>query len=435
MPKFHFARRLGRRAHAPLRLLGAVVFCGPIAAFLAAHIWGSLLPTPGREPPRLANSAANVSDIVLSSKGAVSGWKFAVVGDLGRTYGIFLRALSDMKERDARFVVIAGDSVYSKTAEQYEYLQLKIAQARFDRPIFAALGNEDVAAPGDYRLFRHYLKGPNAGASRKAEVFIPFGRDYTERFAFLVPATPPYQAIFVFFDNAFAAPADEQIAWLEKILDEYRKQVRYAFLVSHQPVVQTHKNQQKVSSREYLRPYERSEAPKGAEPGTGPYELIGIDPGSQIVPVLRLPTDLESPAVQLPEPLRADYRRFYALLKKHKITAVFSGHIHGYARYQLGETDHFVSGGGGARLQYPEALHHYLEVVVGEEGVEVRPRLLHGSPDLAAKIERFMMVEIFLVFRNRPWLYGPAVLWIVSGVWLCYWRGQRRLRDPRGSTS
>ncbi len=96
-----------------------------------------------------------------------------------------------MKKNDILFVIIAGDSVYRKTAEQYEYLQRKVAQSQFNRPVFAAIGNEDVVARDDYALFRRYLAGANGTGQNGAIGFFPFGKGYTERFAFTVPPKRP----------------------------------------------------------------------------------------------------------------------------------------------------------------------------------------------------------------------------------------------------
>ncbi len=205
-------------------------------------------------------------------------------------------------------------------------------------------------------------------------------------------------------------------------MDQHRPSVRYVFLFGHQPIVKVARTIQTVPSPQYLIPYERVEDPSAGQlASTVAYELIRVDPGSQSIPSLTLPPALDSEsagATKLPEPFWQHYRGLYALLKKHKITAVFSGHLHGYRRYQIGETLHFVTGGGGARLQYPGSRHHYLEVEVRDDGINVRPRILGGDISALAGIEQFMIAEVFLFYRNNPWLYLVAVVWIVGGVWL-----------------
>jgi predicted phosphodiesterase len=369
-------------------------------------------------PRFLANSARNTSLIKIDPT-QQAAWKFAVIGDLGKRYEIFLRALSEMKRNDVRFVVITGDSVYRKTAEQYEYLQRKVTQSRFDRPILAAIGNEDMVARGDYALFRRYLAHGNA-ARDGLTGFFPFGKGYTERFAFTVPAEPPFQAMFVVWDNAFGAPSEDQTAWIEKLLEHYRRSVRYVFLFSHQPIVKAPRKIQTVPSAKYLMPHERLEDPKAGQGGPKIiYELIRIVPGSQSIPILEFPSNLDAPTEsELADPFQQHYRRFYAVLKEYRITAVFSGHLHGYRRYQIGDTLHFVTGGGGARLQYPGSRHHYLEVEVRNDGVTVRPRILDSEIGAVSTMEQVMISEVFLYFRNNVWLYGVALVWISAGVWL-----------------
>ena len=333
-----------------------------------------------------------------------------------------MRALSEMKENDIRFVLVTGDSVYRKTAEQYEYLQRKVAQSRFDRPIFVAIGNEDMGARGDYELFRRYLGGPNGAGQNSAPGFFPFGKAYSERFAFTVPAEAPFQAMFIVWDNAFGVPSEDQIAWINKLMDQHRQSVRYVFLFSHQPIVKVAQTIQTVPSPQYLIPYERVEDPEAGQLAAKVvYELIRVDPGSQSVPLLTLPSALESEAAgatKLPEPFSEHYRSLYAVLKKHKITSVFSGHLHGYRRYQIGETLHFVTGGGGARLQYPGSRHHYLEVEVRNDGIYVRPRILASDVSNLTRFEQVMIAEVFLYFRNNLWPYGVVIVWIVGGAWL-----------------
>jgi predicted phosphodiesterase len=403
----------------------------PIVTLAVAHVWGGFLLLQDNGARLLANTPDNVRRIDVAeaespSRGAV--WKFAVIGDLGKRYEIFLRALSEMQRNDIRFVVITGDLVYRKTAEQYEYLKLKIAQSGFDRPIFAAVGNEDVAVNADYSLFRRHLAGSIGTGQEAGPGIFPYGEGYTERFAFIVPGSMPSQAMFILWDNAFGTASKEQIAWIDRLMDQYRKSVRHVFLVSHQPIVGFSQVIQTVPSTEYLAPGERSEEPGSGSAGRQPsYELVRVDPASRDVPSLQWPAALEakSESEPWPRPFRRHYRPLYELVKKYRITAVFSGHLHGYRRYQIGDTLHFVTGGGGARLQYPESLHHYLEVEVRDTGVTARPRILNNSVSALTKIEQVLIAEIFLYFRNRAWLYGVAAVWIVAVPWLLR-AGKRR---------
>src|SRR6185503_17987802 len=198
-------------------------------------------------------------------------------------------------------------------------------------------------------------------------------------------------------------------------------------------IVRTFRRIQKVPSKEYLLPFERLEEP---DVTTGApklvYELIGIDSREGTIPLLNLPSSSGYPPQDPPRSLLwKDYGRFYDILKRFQITAVFSGHLHGYGRYQIGATRHFISGGGGARLQYPGARYHYLEVEIGDNGVDVRPRLISGETGAISKLEQVMVAEIFLVFQSHWWLYGMAFLWVgasVRLVGLC-----RRRVSPEGN--
>ncbi|TMA09416.1 MAG: hypothetical protein E6J89_13005 [Deltaproteobacteria bacterium] len=367
----------------------------------------------------LANTALNISHISLPTQKVgepTPGWKFAVLGDLGKRYEIFSDFLSQMKRDDIKFVIICGDLAYRITPEQYEYLHLKIAQSGFNRPIFAAIGHHDVTSKDDYGLFRRYLHGFDTHGKAQVISDLSYGAPYTERFAFLVPEDPPFQALFIIFDHVFAPPSQEQLSWIERLLKNYRSRVRQVFLFSHVPVIKAPKQIQKVPSKEWLMPYERMErqSPEGkiSEPL---YELIKIDPAATQTPLIPLTKriDPQTQQVTFPHPLLlGGYERLYELLDQYHITAIFSGDLHGYARYRLGSTPLFVSGGGGARLQYPEALYHYLQVEVSGEGINVRPVVLTVQTGLVAKVEQVMIAEIFLPLVHRPWLYIFLIVWV-----------------------
>jgi len=402
-----------------LRLLVVLALWVPVGVLGAAHFWGWLLSAHITTLPVLANSPLNVSRISIPSRHdgqAALTWKFAVLGDLGKRYEIFSRFLSQMKQDDMRFVILCGDLAYRITPEQYEYLHLKIIQSGFDRPIFAAVGNHDVAGQDDYGLFRHYV----GGLDRPKKIPIPhdlsYGDPYPERFAFVVPEQPPFAALFIIFDNIFGPPEREQLLWIEKLLETYRPQVRDVFLFSHVPIVEAPKQIQKVPSKEWLMPYERLEktTPDGKTANLV-YELIRVDPAtdqSPLIPVTRI-VDPRTGRLTFTHPrLLRDHDRFYQLLDRYKVTAIFSGDLHGYARYQIGSTLHILSGGGGASLQYPEALHHYLEVEVRANGMNVRPVVFMSKTSLMDRLEQIMIAEIFLFVVHRPRLYLLLAVWV-----------------------
>jgi len=402
-----------------VRLLLVLALWVPVGILGAAHLWGWLLSAYSRGLPILANTALNVSRISVPTQKAgepAPNWKFAVLGDLGKRYEIFSHFLSQMKQDDIKFVIICGDLAYRITPEQYEYLHLKIAQSGFDRPIFAAIGHHDVTSKDDYRLFRRYLGGLNTRRDSQGIINLSYGDPYTERFAFVVPEHPPFQALFIIFDHVFRPPDKEQLLWIEGLVKNYRSQVRHVFLFSHVPIVKAPKEIQKVPSKEWLMPYERlEEQSPDRKTATLVYELIKIDPGTNQTPLIPLTKSIDpqtkGPAFLHPLLLKG-YDPFYELLDRYKVTAIFSGDLHGYARYQIGSTLHFVSGGGGASLQYPEALHHYLQVEVRSDGINVRPVVVTDETGFMAKLEQVMIAEIFLPLVHRPWLYILLIVWV-----------------------
>jgi hypothetical protein len=389
---------------------------GPLIALVAAHIWGRLYFARDPDDSLLANSPRNVSRLALPD----SHWRFAVIGDLGKRYEILTRALVEMKQNDARLVWITGDLVYRKTAEQYRYLRHKVAQSGFDRPIFAAIGNEDMNQRGDYALFRRYLSASPGDGGAAAQSFFAFAPGYAERFAFVAPAKPPYQALFIALDNAFDVPTDEQLDWVEQVLRQFRRRVSHIFLFAHQPVVRVSKRLQRVRSRNDLMSSEQwvePETKSGARMKAR--GLIGIDPEAPGIPKLLLEALEEKSAPdRFPAPFLKNYRRLYKILGEYRVSAIFSGHLHGYGRYSVGNTLHFITGGGGARLHYPEARYHYLEVEVRGDKFSVRPKILPGDIGMTAKVEQIVIGEIYFFWQNRPWLYGVALLWLAGGLGL-----------------
>ena len=405
-----------------VRLLLALSLWVPLGVLGAVHLWGWRLHTFSRGRPILANTALNVSRISIPNPKpgeAPASWKFGVLGDLGRRYEIFSDFLSQMKRDDIKFVIICGDLAYRTTPEQYEYLHLKIAQSGFDRPIFAAIGHHDVVSKDDYGFFRRSLSRLDTHGKAQVSNNLSYGPPYIERFAFTLPEHPPFQALFIIFDHVFAPPDQEQLLWIERLLKNYRSQVRQVFLFSHVPIIKMPKQIQKVPSKDWLMPYERME--KGRDGGASKlsYELIKIDPAATQTPLIPLTKriDPQTQQVTFSHPLLLrGYEPLYELLDQYHVTAVFSGDLHGYARYQLGSILHFISGGGGARLQYPEALYHYLQVEVHGDGINVRPVVLAVHTGLMAKVEQGMIVEIFLPLIHRPWLYIFVIVWVVGCV-------------------
>jgi predicted phosphodiesterase len=65
---------------------------------------------------------------------------------------------------------------------------------------------------------------------------------------------------------------------------------------------------------------------------------------------------------------------FMALMVEQQVDYVFAGHIHAYAREERDGVVYIITGGAGAplyRTDHPEAYHHYLQVTVRGEEVEI----------------------------------------------------------------
>jgi predicted phosphodiesterase len=65
---------------------------------------------------------------------------------------------------------------------------------------------------------------------------------------------------------------------------------------------------------------------------------------------------------------------FMALMVEHQVDYVFAGHIHAYAREERDGVVYIITGGAGAplyRTGHPEAYHHYLQVTIRGEEVEI----------------------------------------------------------------
>ncbi len=57
---------------------------------------------------------------------------------------------------------------------------------------------------------------------------------------------------------------------------------------------------------------------------------------------------------------RPHAERLHALFAKHKVSAVFSGHIHSLLNTEKDGVNYIISGGGGSKLKAEDDAHHYL---------------------------------------------------------------------------
>lgn len=117
------------------------------------------------------------------------------------------------------------------------------------------------------------------------------------------------------------------------------------------------------------------------------------------------------------------YRRLYDLAPALKIRRVFSGNLHAYRRIEIQGVPYVVCGGGGAKLQSPEAFHHYVEVTVEGDAVRDEVVRLPTAGGLADELDRFSYIYIWPRLRDHPalaaalaTLVGGAIFWQIRGV-------------------
>jgi Icc-related predicted phosphoesterase len=66
---------------------------------------------------------------------------------------------------------------------------------------------------------------------------------------------------------------------------------------------------------------------------------------------------------------------FLALMEKHQVAHVFTGHIHAYSQEERNGTVYTVTGGGGAPLkedEHPNSFYHYVQVTVDGEQIQTQ---------------------------------------------------------------
>lgn len=111
---------------------------------------------------------------------------------------------------------------------------------------------------------------------------------------------------------------------------------------------------------------------------------------------------------------------FTELFEQYKVDAVFSSGLPVYVSQQIGETQYILTGGaGGFVADTGQGFYHYLDVVVGEDGISVSPVRL----DIAQN-SFWRTVEGLWLFIHSLFYVGYlnfvlilSALW-VSGMWL-----------------
>ena len=126
---------------------------------------------------------------------------------------------------------------------------------------------------------------------------------------------------------------------------------------------------------------------------------------------------------------RPAYGRLYDLAPRLRIRRVFSGNLHAYRRIEIGETAYVVCGGGGADRQSPEAVPHFVEVVV--EGDRIQEEVVR-LPEIHSPVEA---LDRFACLYVGPWLlrHPAAAVPLVLGAFAALaWQIVRALRLVAG---
>jgi Icc-related predicted phosphoesterase len=113
------------------------------------------------------------------------------------------------------------------------------------------------------------------------------------------------------------------------------------------------------------------------------------------------------------------------ILEKHRVSALFSGHIHSYLETTLEGVPVYISGGGGGDLREPLGPHHYLLCTV-EPGGRLR---VEKKPVVAASREDYWEHLLLVVWPRRLGV-GSVLALMAAGVLFSVLAGlaQRRRR-------
>jgi predicted phosphodiesterase len=94
-----------------------------------------------------------------------------------------------------------------------------------------------------------------------------------------------------------------------------------------------------------------------------------------------------------------------ALFQQLKVDHVFTGHYHGYARTQLGDTTYLITGGGGSPLEHgrEDIGQFYHGIVVGVGPDHVSERIVMVPPRLGwdEELEQFAIAGAYPIMANN----------------------------------
>jgi hypothetical protein len=90
-----------------------------------------------------------------------------------------------------------------------------------------------------------------------------------------------------------------------------------------------------------------------------------------------------------PEAL-ADSQAALASFVKHKVSLIIASHVHGFASFEQGGIQSYITGGLGAPLKEigtERSFHHFLQLDVDDKGIKVDVVRFDGAPAIAAPDE------------------------------------------------
>ena len=153
----------------------------------------------------------------------------------------FALALKRCDERDVDFVVSAGDQVTNASGTTLEWLEYQriLAESDFKNPVYEAIGNHET----------RYAKYSECAVSCGIEEFI-LATGLNDRVDTIKKGKPYFEItqkdtgdhfIFMALENGVSTNeidnfSDEQMNWVESLLEEYTGDGRNIFLIQHSPI-------------------------------------------------------------------------------------------------------------------------------------------------------------------------------------------------------
>jgi len=106
-------------------------------------------------------------------------------------------------------------------------------------------------------------------------------------------------------------------------------------------------------------------------------------------------------------------KRLMQLMEEYKVDYVVCGHIHCYFREVINGVTYIIAGGAGGGLKCPDGFYHYVEVSVGDEGIEdsvikVKKNYwiqMLGDIKYDLQIRHPFLIPLLTVVMGQPFFY------------------------------